>query len=85
MKGTIGLGLPTLSLVLLTATLDLTTAMALLIILSFITNLWQAIGGGKTTRAATAPMAVSVDGRIDPRHRYCRGRRHYHGMESVGR
>jgi len=45
-KGVIGLGLPTLSLGLLTATLDLTTAMALLIIPSFITNLWQAITGG---------------------------------------
>ena len=47
-KGVIGLGLPTLSLGLLTATLDLTTAMALLIIPSFITNLWQAIAGGNT-------------------------------------
>jgi len=47
-KGVIGLGLPTLSLGLLTAALDLTTAMALLIIPSFITNLWQAIDGGNT-------------------------------------
>ena len=47
-KGVIGLGLPTLSLGLLTAALDLTTAMALLIIPSFITNLWQAIAGGNT-------------------------------------
>ncbi|MFA9419185.1 MAG: sulfite exporter TauE/SafE family protein [Gammaproteobacteria bacterium] len=46
-KGVIGLGLPTLSLGLLAATLDLTTAMALLIIPSFMTNLWQAIAGGK--------------------------------------
>jgi hypothetical protein len=46
-KGVIGLGLPTLSLGLLAATLDLTTAMALLIVPSFVTNLWQAIAGGK--------------------------------------
>ena len=45
-KGVIGLGLPTLSLGLLTATLDLTTAMALLIVPSFVTNFWQAMAGG---------------------------------------
>jgi uncharacterized membrane protein YfcA len=46
-KGVIGLGLPTLSLGLLTATLDLTTAMALLLVPSLVTNLWQAVAGGK--------------------------------------
>jgi uncharacterized membrane protein YfcA len=45
-KGVIGLGLPTVSLGLLAATLDLTTAMALLLIPSFITNIWQAVVGG---------------------------------------
>lgn len=45
-KGVIGLGLPTVSLGLLAATLDLTTAMALLLIPSFVTNVWQAIVGG---------------------------------------
>jgi hypothetical protein len=45
-KGVIGLGLPTVSLGLLTATLDLTSAMALLIVPSFVTNLWQAVVGG---------------------------------------
>ena len=45
-KGVIGLGLPTVSLGLLAATLDLTTAMALMIIPSFATNLWQAASGG---------------------------------------
>ena len=45
-KGVIGLGLPTVSLGLLTVALDLTTAMALLIIPSFITNVWQAMVGG---------------------------------------
>lgn len=45
-KGVIGLGLPTVSLGLLAATLDLTTAMALLLIPSFVTNIWQALIGG---------------------------------------
>lgn len=44
-KGVIGLGLPTVSLGLLTAALDLTTAMALLLVPSFVTNLWQAVVG----------------------------------------
>ena len=45
-KGIIGLGLPTVSLGLLTATLDLPTAMALLIAPSLVTNLYQATAGG---------------------------------------
>src|SRR5262249_39754218 len=45
-KGVIGLGLPTVSLGLLTAVLDLPTAMALLLVPSFVTNLWQAASGG---------------------------------------
>ncbi len=45
-KGVIGLGLPTVSLGLLTAALGLPTAMALLIVPSFVTNLWQAVVGG---------------------------------------
>ena len=47
-KGVIGLGLPTVSLGLLTAVLDLPTAMALLIVPSFATNLWQAVVGGSS-------------------------------------
>ena len=49
-KGVIGLGLPTVSLGLLAAAFDLTTAMALLLIPSFVTNIWQAVigGNGKT-------------------------------------
>jgi len=46
-KGVIGLGLPTVSLALLTVTLDLPSAMALLLVPSFITNLWQAVVGGQ--------------------------------------
>jgi len=45
-KGVIGLGLPTVSLSVLTATLGLHPAMALLIIPSFVTNFWQGVGGG---------------------------------------
>ncbi|MGI9301173.1 MAG: sulfite exporter TauE/SafE family protein [Gammaproteobacteria bacterium] len=45
-KGVIGLGLATVSLGLLAAALDLTTAMALLIVPTFVTNLWQAVVGG---------------------------------------
>ena len=45
-KGVIGLGLPTVSLGLLTAALDLPTAMALLLVPSLVTNLWQAAVGG---------------------------------------
>ncbi|MEM7430198.1 MAG: sulfite exporter TauE/SafE family protein [Pseudomonadota bacterium] len=45
-KGVIGLGLPTVCLGLLTVAADLTTAMALLLVPSFVTNLWQACVGG---------------------------------------
>ncbi|MDH3762112.1 MAG: sulfite exporter TauE/SafE family protein [Gammaproteobacteria bacterium] len=47
-KGVIGLGLPTVSLAILTVALDLPSAMALLLVPSFITNLWQAMVGGNT-------------------------------------
>ena len=47
-KGVIGLGLPTVSLAILTVALDLPTAMALLLVPSFVTNLWQASVGGNT-------------------------------------
>ena len=45
-KGVIGLGLPTVSLALLSVAIDLPSAMALLLIPSFATNLWQASVGG---------------------------------------
>jgi uncharacterized membrane protein YfcA len=45
-KGVVGLGLPTVSLALLTLAFDLTNAMALLLVPSLITNLWQAALGG---------------------------------------
>ena len=45
-KGVIGLGLPTVSLALLTLAFDLPTAMAFLLAPSLATNLWQAAVGG---------------------------------------
>ncbi len=45
-KGTIGLGLPSISLGLLAATLDLKLAMILLLAPNAVTNLWQALSGG---------------------------------------
>lgn len=48
-KGVIGLGLPTVSLALLTVALDLPSAMALLLVPSFTTNLWQSVVGGNAT------------------------------------
>jgi uncharacterized membrane protein YfcA len=47
-KGVIGLGLPTVSLALLTVTIGLPNAMALILVPSFFTNLWQAMIGGNT-------------------------------------
>ncbi|HSQ03270.1 MAG TPA: sulfite exporter TauE/SafE family protein [Burkholderiales bacterium] len=54
-KGVIGLGLPTVSLALLTATIGLQPAMALLLVPSFATNVWQAVAGGYT-RALTVRL-----------------------------
>ena len=45
-KGIIGLGLPTVSLALLTVTVGLKAGMVLLIVPSFITNVWQGLAGG---------------------------------------
>ena len=45
-KGVVGLGLPTVTLAVLTAVLGLKPAMALLLVPSFVTNLWQGVVGG---------------------------------------
>ncbi len=45
-KGVIGLGLPTVSLAILTVALGLQPAMALLLVPSLVTNVWQAAVGG---------------------------------------
>lgn len=51
-KGVVGLGLPTVALGLLTATLGLVDAMALMLLPSLVTNIWQGFGG----RAAAAML-----------------------------
>ncbi|MFP6699032.1 MAG: sulfite exporter TauE/SafE family protein [Alphaproteobacteria bacterium] len=45
-KGVVGLGLPTISLAILTVVIDMPSAMVLLLVPSFATNLWQAAAGG---------------------------------------
>jgi len=45
-KGVIGLGLPSVSLAILTVALNLESAMALLLAPSLVTNIWQAASGG---------------------------------------
>ena len=45
-KGIIGMGLPTVSLALLTIVVGLPQAMALLLVPSFVTNVWQGLSGG---------------------------------------
>ena len=44
-KGIIGMGLPTISLVVMTLILDIETAITMIVIPSFVTNLWQALTG----------------------------------------
>jgi uncharacterized membrane protein YfcA len=48
-KGVTGLGMPTVSLAILTAALGHKTAIALLLVPSFVTNVWQALVGGSLT------------------------------------
>ena len=45
-KGVVGLGLPTISLALLTATFGLKEGMALMLMPSLVTNAWQGLVGG---------------------------------------
>jgi len=55
-KGVIGLGLPTVSLAVGTATLGLEAAMSLLLVPSFVTNVWQAVDG-KALRIVSRRLA----------------------------
>ena len=59
-KGLVGFGLPTVSLGLLTVAFDLTTAMVLLLVPSFVTNVWQAAVGsnGRAILARLWPFLV---------------------------
>jgi len=45
-KGVVGMGMPTVSLAILTATIGLTNGLALIVIPTCATNIWQAIAGG---------------------------------------
>ena len=45
-KGVVGLGLPTIALALLAATVGLSEAIALMLVPSMVTNVWQALAGG---------------------------------------
>ncbi len=45
-KGVVGLGLPTIALALLAATVGLREAIALMLIPALVTNVWQALAGG---------------------------------------
>lgn len=65
-KGVIGLGLPTVSLAFLTVAIDLPSAMALLLVPSFITNLWQAVigGGGRAILRRLWPFLLMATGTV---------------------
>jgi uncharacterized membrane protein YfcA len=45
-KGVVGMGMPTVSLAILTATIGLTDGLALIVIPTTVTNVWQAFSGG---------------------------------------
>ncbi len=78
-KGVIGMGMPTVSLALLTATVGLPSAMALLLAPTIITNIWQALVGGQLRQilrrlwlfllasTVTVWLGVSVLARVDVR------------------
>ena len=77
-KGVIGLGLPPVSLGLLTVALDLQTAMALLVVPAFVTNFWQSVVGGNAkiilyrlwpflvTATVTVWIGVAALARLNP-------------------
>ncbi len=45
-KGVVGMGMPTVSLAILTATIGLTDGLALIVVPTTVTNVWQALSGG---------------------------------------
>ena len=77
-KGVLGLGLPSISLAFLTVLIDMQTAMALLLVPSFVTNLYQGCVGGNffalvkrlglffVFASLTIPTGVIVLKQIDP-------------------
>ena len=77
-KGVLGLGLPSISLAFLTVLIDMQTAMGLLLVPSFITNLYQGCVGGNSfalikrlwpffgAASVTIPIGVLVLKQFDP-------------------
>ena len=65
-KGVLGLGLPTISLALLTVAIDLPSAMSIMLVPSLITNIWQAVIGGnfKSTLIRIWPFILFAFGTI---------------------
>ena len=63
-KGVVGLGLPTVCLALLSVLTDLPSAMALMLVPSFVTNLWQASVGGHALAAGKGLAGDRGDGGI---------------------
>ena len=64
-KGVVGLGLPTVSLAILAATLGLREAMILMLMPSLVTNVWQALAGGSLgaiIRRLWPALAASIAG-----------------------
>ena len=53
-KGVIGMALPTVSLGILAATLGLKEAIVLMLVPSFVTNVWQGVIGGYFVRCLQA-------------------------------
>ncbi|MCE8022452.1 sulfite exporter TauE/SafE family protein [Halomonas sp. MCCC 1A11036] len=78
-KGVIGMGMPTVSLALLAATVGLPSAMALLLVPTIVTNVWQALVGGYLRQilrrlwpfllasVVTVWLGVSILARVDVR------------------
>jgi len=65
-KGTIGMGLPTISLGLMVAFLDLPVAMAMVVVPSLLTNVWQAATGGHFKEIVSRhwPFYVAATGTV---------------------
>lgn len=83
-KGVIGLGLPTISMGLLALVMTPLEAAAILILPSFVTNIWQMVAGGALTRllARLWPMMLAVVRRDLGGERLdeARQRTHQHGV-----
>lgn len=61
-KGVVGFGLPTIALAVLSATLGIEAALPLMLIPSFVTNVWQGLSGGRALALSRrfAPALVLI-------------------------